>query len=42
VNWVGGFISGAGFLLALVSLWLDRISPAQPFEAQPVRIAHHH
>jgi DHA1 family inner membrane transport protein len=42
VNWVGGLISGAGLLLTLVSLWLDRITPAQPFEAQPVQIGHQH
>jgi DHA1 family inner membrane transport protein len=42
VNWVGGLISGAGLLLTLISLWLDRITPAQPFGAQPVQIGHQH
>ncbi|SFB56580.1 MFS transporter, DHA1 family, inner membrane transport protein [Amycolatopsis marina] len=42
VNWIGGIISGAGLLFAVSSLWLDRIIPAQPFEEQPVAVAHHH
>jgi DHA1 family inner membrane transport protein len=42
VNWVGGLISGAGLLLALSSLWLDRKTPIQPvIGAQPAH-AHHH
>ncbi|QYN33760.1 MFS transporter [Pseudonocardia sp. DSM 110487] len=42
VNWVGGVISGIGLLLALSALWLDRITPPQPFEAQPAPLTHHH
>jgi DHA1 family inner membrane transport protein len=42
VNWVGGLISGIGLLLALSALWLDRITPPQPFEAQPAALSHHH
>jgi DHA1 family inner membrane transport protein len=42
VNWVGGIISGIGLLLALSALWLDRITPPQPFEAQPAPLTHHH
>lgn len=41
VNWVGGIISGAGLLLALSSIPLDRVTPAQSGTplAEP---AHHH
>jgi predicted MFS family arabinose efflux permease len=42
VNWIGGIISGAGLLLALSSLWLDRAFPAQPVETQHAVLAHHH
>ncbi|WP_376771592.1 hypothetical protein [Actinomadura alba] len=35
VNWVGGIIAGTGFILALVSLWLDRITPVQPSRISP-------
>jgi DHA1 family inner membrane transport protein len=41
VNWVGGIISGIGLLLALSSLWLDRVTPPQPFH-QPAPLTHHH
>jgi MFS transporter, DHA1 family, inner membrane transport protein len=41
VNWVGGIISGIGLLLALSSLWLDRVAPPQQFH-QPAPLTHHH
>ena len=41
VNWVGGIISGIGLLLALSSLWLDRVAPPQRFH-QPAPLTHHH
>jgi MFS transporter, DHA1 family, inner membrane transport protein len=42
VNWVGGIISGIGLLVALSALWLDRITPPQPFETQRAPLTHHH
>jgi DHA1 family inner membrane transport protein len=42
VNWVGGIISGIGLLLALSSLWLDRVAPRQAFHNQPAPLTHHH
>jgi len=42
VNWIGGIISGTGLLLALSSLWLDRVFPAQPTETHHTALAHHH
>ncbi|WP_327116044.1 MFS transporter [Nocardia sp. NBC_01730] len=42
VNWVGGLIAGAGFLLTPVSPWLDRVIAAEPFESAPVQLTHHH
>ncbi len=37
-----GLIAGAGFLLTLVTLWLDWVITAEPFASAPVQLTHHH
>ncbi|MEV4181830.1 hypothetical protein AB0J28_10350 [Streptosporangium canum] len=39
---IGNQLGGKLADLALISLRLDRVLPAQPYENQPVQIAHHH
>ncbi|MFI6795945.1 hypothetical protein [Streptosporangium canum] len=39
---IGNQLGGKLADLALISLRLDRVPPARPYENQPVQIAHHH
>ncbi|WP_119730179.1 MFS transporter [Thermomonospora amylolytica] len=42
VNWIGGLITGTGFLLALLSVRLDRNTPDETHDSRTAHLTHHH